>query len=359
MKNGDRYRRVLRSVSKGLLFFLLVAFVITCCILLFLRALSISMGIEFTEAHIQTAAKLTFGNVVLLSVLFTVLDTLRRQWMVRRPVRRIVTAAEKIMRGDFSVCLQPIKGLYGEENFNEIIRCFNRMAKEFSGIETLRSDFIGNVSHEMKTPLAVIRNYGTLLQKKDLSEEERLEYGAAVSGAADRLSDLVTNILRLNKLENQQIYPAVAPVDLSEQLVDCLLQYENVWESRDIDIETDIEDGVTVQGDAELLSLIWNNLLSNAFKFTRNRVRVSLAADEQYVSVCVEDNGCGMSREVGARIFEKFYQADSSRALQGNGLGLALVKRVVDILEGEISVESTPGKGSAFTVKIRRNSLEI
>jgi signal transduction histidine kinase len=209
----------------------------------------------------------------------------------------------------------------------------------------------------MKTPLAVMNNYGTLLQAPDLNLQQRTEYAKGVTDASRRLSEMMTNILKLNRLENQQIFPEVTAFDLGEQLCECLLQFESVWERKNIEIETDIAQDIKVQADAELLSLVWNNLLSNAFKFTEEggTVSLSLTATEGHAIVKVCDTGCGMTAEVGAHIFEKFYQGDPSRATQGNGLGLALVKRVVDILQGEISVTSAVGMGTAFTVKIRRN----
>ncbi|MBQ8893637.1 MAG: HAMP domain-containing histidine kinase [Clostridia bacterium] len=321
--------------------------------MLFVSTLSKSLDITFTDAHIATAAKLTFWNVVLLSLILSVFDRLRRKLMVERPIKRINEAADKMIQGDFSVRVQKLPH---NDDFNEIIDCFNKMAEELSGTETLRTDFIANVSHELKTPLAVMQNYGTLLQQPGLGEEKRLEYAKAITDASRRLADLITNILKLNKLENQQIYPKCAEFDLSEQLCGCLLQFESVWEQQNIEIETEIADSITVRADEELLSLVWNNLLSNAFKFTSpgGKVSVALSATGHHAVVKVQDTGCGMSPEVGAHIFEKFYQGDPSHATQGNGLGLALVKRVVDILRGEISVESERGKGTTFTVKIRR-----
>lgn len=143
---------------------------------------------------------------------------------------------------------------------------------------------------------------------------------------------------------------------LREQLCEVLLQYENVWERKEIEIETEIEEDVKIHADKELLELVWNNLFSNAFKFTPQggTVFVSLSVDEKYVTVRVKDTGCGMSAETGAHIFEKFYQGDTSHATQGNGLGLALVKRVVDIMHGEIRVESVIGKGTVFTVILEK-----
>ena len=208
----------------------------------------------------------------------------------------------------------------------------------------------------MKTPLSVMQNYGTLLQTPNLDEEKRMEYAKGVTDASRRLADMMTNILKLNRLEKQQIYPKTKEYDLGEQLCECLLQYETVWEDKNIELETELAEDVKINTDEELLSLVWNNLFSNAFKFTDDggKVSVILEATEHYAIVKVKDTGCGMTAEVGAHIFEKFYQGDTSRATQGNGLGLALVKRVVDIMHGEISVESSLGKGSMFTVKFRR-----
>ena len=227
-------------------------------------------------------------------------------------------------------------------------------------METLRTDFIANVSHELKTPLAVIQNYGSLLQQPGLSEEDRMDYARTVTNASQRLASLITNILKLNKLENQQIYPKKERFDLGEQLCECLLTFESAWEAKNLEIETEIEDGVTVESDPELLSLVWNNLFSNAIKFTEPGGTVGLKLYENggHAVVEVSDTGCGISPEVGAHIFEKFYQGDTSHATQGNGLGLALVKRVVDIIGGEIGVKSELGKGTTFTVKIKRGGVQ-
>lgn len=201
-----------------------------------------------------------------------------------------------------------------------------------------------------------MQNYGTLLQAADLPEDKRIEYAKGITDSSRRLADMMTNILKLNKLENQQIFPRTEKYDLSEQFCEALLQFEDVWEREGIDIETDIADGILVNADRELLSLIWNNLLSNAFKFTPagGRVRLSLTTTDRHAIIKVQDIGCGMSAETGAHIFQKFYQGDTSHATRGNGFGLALVKRVMDIIHGEITVESELGKGSTFTVKVRR-----
>ena len=349
------FKGALREFSSFLLFFLMVGFVVSCCMMLFLRILADTMGLVYDSENIELAAKTTFINVFIITALFKTIDYVRRKIMVEKPVKLITDAAEKIMNGDFSARVKEMHGA-GMEGFNRVGEVINKMAEELSSVETLRTDFIANVSHEMKTPLAVMQNYGTLLGAPNLTEEKRKEYSKAIVDASRRLADMMTNILKLNRLENQQIYPNLTTYDLGEQLCECLLQYESTWERKNISIKTDIKDDVFVSADAELLSLVWNNLFSNAFKFTDDggTVSLTLTADGDFAAVKISDTGCGMNSEVGEHIFEKFYQGDTSHATQGNGLGLALVKRVVDIMQGEIGVESAVGVGTAFTVKIRR-----
>ena len=346
-----------RALQNYVTFFLLVAFIVTCCMTLFVTILADTMELSFTKENITAAAKLTFGNVLLISIGAATIDYIRRKRMVDRPVKRIMAALDQVMQGDFSVRIPQVKEFAGETGFHEIISAINKMTAELQGTETLRTDFIANVSHELKTPLAVIGNYATMLQQPGISEADRNEYAKAISHNARRLAALITNILKLNKLENQQIFPKHEEYDLSGQLCESLLQFEDAWEAKNLSIETDIEDEVYICSDAELLSLVWNNLISNGVKFTPEggTIGVTLKAEETTVVVSVSDTGCGIDPETGKHIFEKFYQGDTSHATQGNGLGLALVKRVVDILNAEISVQSTPGQGSIFTVRIRRN----
>jgi signal transduction histidine kinase len=351
-----KVRPFLRAMQNYVTFFLLVGFVVSCCMMLFVSTLADSMGLVFDRDNIGGAAKLTFGNVVLISLFAATFDYFRRKQMVEKPAKQIMAALNQVMQGDFTVRIPPVKEFSGETGFNEIIKAINAMTAELQGTETLRTDFIANVSHELKTPLAVMGNYATMLQQPGITQEEKNEYAKAISQSARRLAALITNILKLNKLENQQIFPTPQESDLGEQLCECLLGFEDAWEAKNLKIETDIADDVRIKSDPELLILVWNNLISNAVKFTPEggTIAVSLKTEGDKVVVSVRDTGCGMSPEVGRHIFEKFYQGDTSHATQGNGLGLALVKRVVDILSGEISVESSPSQGSTFTVKFRR-----
>ena len=356
MRKVEWKHKIFRLIYNYVMFFLLIAFWISSSMMLFISIMADSLNLTLTSENIGLAAKMTFGNVVLLSVLFVIIDTIRRKLTTEKLTKHIAEAAKRLVQGDFSVRIAPVSSLSVDESFNEIIDCFNTMAEELAGVETLRTDFIANVSHEMKTPLSVMQNYGKLLQMPGLEEEKRREYAKGVAEGSRRLADMMTNVLKLNKLEKQQIFPRTEEYDLGEQLCECLLQFEDVWEKKNIEIETEIAEDVKVNTDGELLSLVWNNLLSNAFKFTPEGGKVTLVLEstDGYATVKVKDTGCGMSPEVGAHIFEKFYQGDTSHAMQGNGLGLALVKRVIDILNGEISVESAVGKGSTFVVKFRR-----
>lgn len=356
LQRQECVRRGLRALWKYCIFFLTMCFFVTCCMILFLNVMSRETGFALQREHIKPAAEVTFINVVVLSLICTFIDFLRRKIMVDRPVKHIVNVAEKVMKGDLAVRIAPMRGMDQNDGFNTVIAYFNKMTEELSRMETLRTDFIANVSHELKTPLAVMQNYGTMLQQPGLSDEKRTEYAKAITDASRRLADMVSNILKLNKLENQTVYPDTRTYDLGEQLCECLLGYEELWEKKELDIRTDIQENVRVTADPELLSLVWNNLFSNAVKFTEPGGTISLALEVQgeLAVVRVSDTGCGIPREVGAHIFEKFYQGDTSHAAQGNGLGLALVKRVIDIMGGEISVSSQVGKGSTFTVRLGR-----
>ena len=274
-----------------------------------------------------------------------------------QPMKELAKAAGKVAKGDFSVYIPPLHTSNRHDYLDLMFLDFNKMVAELGSLETMRSDFIANVSHEIKTPLAGIQNYAQLLQRPGLTKEDQETYISAILSSTRRLSALVTNILKLNKLESQQIVPSYEPYDLCGQLSDCAMSFEPVWEEKDIEFEADIEDRATVYGDASLLELVWNNLLSNAFKFTEPGGSVTLrqTSEEGCVTVSVSDTGCGISQEAQKHIFDKFYQGDTSRATEGNGLGLALVLRVLQLMNASIQVDSAEGQGTIFTVRIPTN----
>lgn len=348
---------MLKGVSHFMAFFLLVSAVVTLCILVFINS-QYSM-FEDVELFTRNARK-TMLLVIVTSLVITIIDDIRRRIMTEKPVKKIREMTRKIVSGDFSARIEPMNEMMGYDGYNRIIENINAMAEELSGVETLRTDFIANVSHELKTPLAAIQNYATLLQSPDLDEETRVEYARSITETTRRLSSLITNILKLNRLENQQIFPEKKEYYLGEQLCECLLNFESEWEKKSLEIDTDIDEEIRITADSELLTSVWNNLFSNAVKFTENggKISVSLRRENGFAVVSVADTGCGISPETGKHIFEKFYQGDTSHSAQGNGLGLALVKRIIDITGGEISVESALGKGSKFTVRLKENADE-
>ncbi len=270
------------------------------------------------------------------------------------PLHKLAEATEQVANGDFSVYVPTIHTSDRLDYLDVMILDFNKMVEELGSVETLKTDFVSNVSHEMKTPIAIIKNYAELLQTGKGKEEDRLEYARNIEEAAGRLSSLISNILRLNKLEHQQIDPEIESYDLCGQLEACILNYEEMWDEKDLDLEVDLEEKTVVDADKSLMELVWNNLLSNAIKFTEpgGRVAVRQTFSDGYAVVEVTDTGCGMSRESIRHIFDKFYQGDTSHSQEGNGLGLALVRRILVLMNGEISVVSEAGSGSTFTVRI-------
>ena len=271
-----------------------------------------------------------------------------------KPMKELAKAADKVAHGDFSVYIPPLHTSNRHDYLDLMFLDFNQMVAELGSIETMRTDFIANVSHEIKTPLAAIQNYTQLLQRPGLSQSERDAYLAAIQDSTRRLSELITNILKLNKLESQQITPRRETYDLCRQLSECALAFEPVWEEKGIEFDAELEDRAVIQADASLMELVWNNLLSNAFKFTEPGGTVTLlqTSDEHAVFVAVSDTGCGISEGAQRHIFDKFYQGDTSHAAEGNGLGLSLALRVLQMMDGEISVDSAEGRGTTFTVRL-------
>lgn len=284
--------------------------------------------------------------------------TLYTRWQVKRsyeePMKELAKATSKVAHGDFSVYVAPLHTVDKQDYLDVMIMDFNKMVEELGSIETLKTDFVSNVSHEIKTPLSVIYNNAELLNRPGISEQQRLEYTGVILSAVRRLSDLIHNMLKLNKLEKQVIRPIPERFDVSAQLCECALQFEDLWEKKNITFDADVEDRVMIEGDPGLLELVWTNLFSNALKFTPSggSIRVSQTSDAERVQVCVSDTGCGMDDDTKKHIFDKFYQGDSSHATEGNGLGLALVQRILQLSDGSITVQSEPGQGSAFTVSL-------
>ena len=264
---------------------------------------------------------------------------------------QITEALAQIAQGNFDVLLEPVP----LSPHNDMTEAFNDMARNLGTLESMRQDFISNVSHEIQSPLTSIGGFAALLQKNDLPDDERRRYAAIIETESKRLSSLSDNLLKLSSLDNNKIPLHKQEFRLDKQLEHIALTLEPQWSARNLTLEADLQK-LTINGDEDLLSQAWVNLLNNAIKFTPadGQVKITLTADDKFATVRISDTGAGISPEDQIHIFERFYKSDKSRdrALGGNGLGLSLVKKIVELHGGHISVNSKPGEGTDFQVAI-------
>jgi len=300
----------------------------------------------------NTIFKITASRTWLSGISFVVIGALLIIILTRRmvrPVLRLTAATQEIAKGNFQVSIAH----EADDEIGQLTRNFNIMARELQCIDTLRKDFISNVSHEFKTPLASIQGFSKLLQQEQLPENERKEYARIIAEESARLSHLTSNMIRLSKLENQEIVQQLVPFSLDEQIRKSILLLGPYWEKKNIQWDIHLERAV-IPGDEELLQQVWINLIGNAIKFSgdQGRIHVSLTHASSGVQVILRDQGIGMTASIQNRIFEKFYQGEEAHSAEGSGLGLPLVKRILDLHGGTITVESRPYQGSAFIVFI-------
>ena len=269
-----------------------------------------------------------------------------------RPVTRMGRAMERVAAGDFTVRLDN-PGALGE--MRDSYAHFNTMTRALAATETLQSDFISNVSHEFKTPINAIEGYAMLMQDAGNDPALQREYADKILLSTRRLSELVNNILLLSKVDNQTMPLEKHPYRLDEQLRRAILLLERKWTQKQIEWDVDMDEA-TYTGNESLMLHVWVNLLDNAIKFdpVGGEIRLRLHCESTCIRITVSDNGPGIPKDQQSAIFERFYQADGSHKSEGNGLGLALARRIVRMCGGEISVSSEPGKGSCFTVELPR-----
>lgn len=308
---------------------------------------ALKAGREPVDISIIVVLYLLFGCLVsTLLVYFT------RARVYSQNLRQICAAAQRVANGDFSVRLEVYEDKVRKTEIDILKEDFNKMVEELTSIERMRDDFVADVSHEIKTPLSVIQGYADLLQGSAVSDEKRAEYIKLISEAIHSLTELVGNVLKLNKIENQGIIQC-EKYSLSEQVRESILLYEQRIEDKSLSLDLDIDE-IEINNDKALLEIVWNNLIGNAVKFSNygGTVAVSVKKENEQTVVAVSDNGCGMSEKILKRIFDKFYQGDISHSGEGNGLGLAMVRQVVDKIGADITVESKLGEGSSFKVFI-------
>ncbi len=342
---GERSKK-LRLVLGWALFFLVIAMTVNVAVNIY----SVISELDFNDYEI---AGIMFAVIVALSALCTAIDAIRRRIMVDRPVAEILAATKRIAEGDFSVRLEPNHKYGGWDDLDSIKDDLNVMAEALKASETLSNDFVSNVSHEIKTPIQIIISSISALKNEDMDTETRQKYVDTALQAAKRLNALAVNTLKLNKLETNKLRPQPESVALDTMLEETLLTYADALDKKDIEVESDLE-RVKMTSSPAHLEIIFNNLVSNAVKFTLEggRISIKLRRTERGARVTIADTGVGIDPAAGKRIFDKYYQGDTSHKAEGNGLGLALVKRAIDAIGGEIAVESEPGKGSTFTVTV-------
>lgn len=267
-----------------------------------------------------------------------------------KPLDKINHASKELASGNFKTNLKSC----GEvREIRDTFINFQIMAEELSGIETLRSDFLSNVSHEFKTPLASIEGYAVFMQSPEITETERMEYVDHILANTRRLSSLTGDILMLSKLENQKLKPEITTYRLDEQIIQILLQQEIVWNKKGIDFELQIDE-ITYTGAEKMLYHVWSNLINNSIKYSHHdsQIRISLQKLGKKIIFEIEDHGVGISENGLKHVFEKFYQEDTDHKSEGNGLGLAQVKSILDLTQNYIEVISQTGVGSTFTVTL-------
>lgn len=286
-------------------------------------------------------------SILLLSCVILALVSSR----MLKPILQLTTATQRVAKGEFDVTVN----FKSRDEIGILFKNFNRMAKELGNMEYLQKDFIRNVSHEFKTPIASIQGFAKLLQNENLSREDQLEFSGIILEETERLSKLSSNILRLSKLEHQNELTSKKEFLLDEQIRSAVVLLEPKWSKKNLDLIVQMEKTAYL-GDEELLQQVWINLIENAIKFSDQggSISILLKQTDNHVEVEIADNGMGMDEETQQRIFERFYQGNASHSVEGSGLGLSIVKRILDLSNGEIQAKSSLNHGTAFLVKLPR-----
>ncbi|GHV26065.1 two component sensor kinase [Clostridia bacterium] len=335
-----------RSILTILFHIIAVIFIVQ-----FFTVLCVASGTVFLIRHDVISRPLPLLGISVIAIVSlcvgTMLSVLLIRWLTK-PYGKLINAIREIAAGHFNTRLE-LSGIREAEVLSD---SFNKMAAELDSIETLRSDFIRNVAHEFRTPVSSIKGFAKLLKKNNLSNENRAEYIDIIIRESERLAQLSSNVLMLSKLENQEMLTERQTFLVDEQLRRTILMLEPEWKRKHIDIDAELDDREYF-GNEEMLMQVWVNLIDNAIKFTPNGGRITVSIrNGNPLTICVADNGCGMDEETIRHIFEKFYQGDKSHAAKGNGLGLPLVKRILEMVDGAITVTSEEGKGTEVFVTL-------
>lgn len=341
-------KRITLSMHFGISIFIIN--LITTIITGFLMYLSFFLGI-LNENTIENVMVLPIMTLI-ASIIIGVIVSACSSRIVLKNVREFITATDKLSKGDFSARLN----IKRPPEFKVLSKNFNKMAEELGGIEVLRTDFINNFSHEFKTPIISIKGFAEILKDDELPKEEKNEYLDIIIEESKRLTSLATNVLNLSKIETQVILKDIQRFNMGEQIRQSILLLDSKFESKNILLDVNIQD-CYINGNKEMLNQVWVNLLDNAIKFNNKNgmVSINMKREEDNILITIIDTGVGINKEAINKIFDKFYQEDTSHATNGNGLGLSIVKKIIELHGGTIQCDSIVSKGTKFTVTIPLN----
>lgn len=343
-RNKSRISTVL-VLSVFVMLILIVALVIASVVVLLVQNVKdeeVVLDLRFTLLMVLgISAFMGYGLAVLLG-----------STVLLKPINRLVSAMDSLASGNFDTRLDFKGTVFNNDSFRSIASGFNSMAEELGSTEMLRSDFINNFSHEFKTPIVSIAGFCDLLRSEDLSDEERDHYLSIIGQESRRLSSLATNILNLTKIENQNILTDISEFNLSEQIRSALLLLESKWGTRGIIPSLEFDE-INIRANEQLLKEVWLNLLDNAIKFSPDGGEIAVAMTERFgrITVSITNSGDEIPADAREKIFRKFYQADESHSTEGSGVGLAVVKKVVELHHGSVRVSCLDGK-TTFTVSL-------
>lgn len=304
-------------------------------------------GTLFPESYDNSVIALLV--LVFYAIVIGVILSVFVGYFLLAPIKKLQNAMNKVADGDFEVSVM------GESRFDEIDdlnHAFNLMMKQLRSTETLQSDFIANASHEFKTPLNAIEGYATLLKEEDLTAEEKQKYIENILLSSRKANELIANVLLLSKIDNQAIETKQSAFSASEQIRQAIVLQEANWAKKDISFDVDLDE-ITIKGNSSLTNHLWGNLIGNAIKFSpqKGEIKITFKRNASAIVFTVQDQGVGIKEEEKKYLYNKFYQGDTSHKAEGNGLGLALVKKIVSLYGGSVSAENAQGGGALFKVE--------
>ena len=351
-----------RSLARDLLISLVFVVIISITLFYILVNNSINLILPNIDINNPNDIIKIFG-IIRRSIFISIINVILLSGIIMKvvagkmlkPIKQLKEATKKVAAGDFSVELESER----EDEIGDLTHDFNKMVKGLSSIECLQKDFINNVSHEFKTPISSIQGFAKLLEDESLTDEERKEYVSIIIEESDRLLNISTNILKLSKLQNRDRLVNKEEIDISEQIRKVISVLEPKWKEKDLKFNVSLQDTI-YYGDTDLTFQVWMNLIDNAIKFSNkgSHIDVRVKKDKDYIKIEIKDYGIGMDESEKEKIFERFYQIDKSHSEKGSGLGLSIVKRIIELSNGEINFETTKGKGTNVIVKLPITEVE-